>query len=250
MQTGPEHPGVNTVTMFVVVFLVVVGAIGGYWAYGVVSQPAAQTTTSNPRSSTTSSATSAAGIRFEESINASTIIGFQRLNISISLSNTRQSVNSIPTANDWFFTGVYTIAVADEWGQAVILHVTVLPGTGITSTSTSTSCSGSPPGGNCVALYSYTFPIFVNYSGRWMVNYTGYSGSGPSAPVLVNGSYAGFGPYTKSVTLTGYNNQFLTLCATAQKLDPSNSTLVLSVTGSNQTSAYYGQVTYCGGVAP
>jgi len=334
-------------------------------------QPSGSVIISNQTSSST---TSASGIRLEESVNASSIIGFQRLNISVSLFNTRSSVNPIHTANDWFFTGVpvslwgacyqgapvnmlilrgnysldqlragqnmtfassgcyggggttqqvtfqpdsdianitgeyivgtaphqtlgpyrlglsyttdgswdsasletqeqayvpdiqaggqfapvytaffagvYTIAVADEWGQAVILHLTVLPNTGVTSTSTSTSCSGYPPGGDCIALYSYTFAIFVNYTGRWMVNYTGYNSGGLPAPILVNGTYTGVGPYSKSVTLTGYNNQFLTLCATAQKLDPGNAILVLTVTGSNETSAQYGSVTYCGGVAP
>ncbi len=66
-------------------------------------QPPGPVITSIPTSSST---TSTSGIRLEESINASSIIGFQGLNISVSLLNTRQSVNSVQTANDWYFTGV------------------------------------------------------------------------------------------------------------------------------------------------
>ena len=73
---------------------------------------------------------------------------------------------------------------------------------------------------------------------------------GESNPTNANGNLTGNGPYSRPVILTGPNNNGLTLCATAQKLDGSNTTLTLAVTGSNSTSAPYGSVTYCGGVVP
>jgi hypothetical protein len=117
-------------------------------------------------------------------------------------------------------------------------------------TSTSSSCSGYPPGGNCLATYSYTFTISVNYGGLWMLTYQGYNSLGKSNPVNINGSYSGSGFYSKNVTLSGMNNSGLTLCASAQKLDGSNSTLNLWVTGHNETSLPYGSASFCGGVAP
>jgi hypothetical protein len=121
-----------------------------------------------------------------------------------------------------------------------------------TSTTISSSCSGYPPGGDCLATYNYTFTISVNYSGSWKLNYQGYNCmvSCESNPLNVSGNYTGSGFYSKAVTLSGLNNNGLTLCATAQKLDGSNSTLVLTVTGYNETSLPYGSTSYCGGVVP
>lgn len=120
----------------------------------------------------------------------------------------------------------------------------------ITSMSGNT-CSGYPPGGNCLATYSYTFTLSVNYSGPWKLSYRGYNSVGVrSNPTNVSGSYTGTGFYSRNVTLSGLNNSGLTLCAQAQKLDSSNSTLILKVTGYNETSLPYGSTSYCGGVVP
>ena len=116
-------------------------------------------------------------------------------------------------------------------------------------------CSGYPPGGNCHANYGYTFTISINYTGPWILRYYGFHNGEVSGPhsdsyYLSSGSITGSGNYAKSVTLSGDDYYFLTLCAWAQKLDDSNSTLTLSVTGSNSTSAPMGSAYYCGGVAP
>jgi hypothetical protein len=111
-------------------------------------------------------------------------------------------------------------------------------------------CSGFPPGGNCPGSYSSDFTISISYAGPWKVNYTGYNNGGPPGHEIASGSFSGTGNGSRSVILTGLNNHFLFLCATAQELDDSNSTLTISVTGSNQTSVAFGSVTYCGGVAP
>ncbi len=111
-------------------------------------------------------------------------------------------------------------------------------------------CSGYPPGGNCPGNYNYTFTISVNYTGPWKLTYQGYMSMGESNPSGVSGTLSGSGSYSLPVTLFGPNNNGLTLCATAQKLDGSNSTLTLTVTGHNETSLPYGITSYCGGVAP
>jgi hypothetical protein len=120
----------------------------------------------------------------------------------------------------------------------------------LTSTTTNSSCSGYPPGGDCLATYSYTFTMSVNYSGSWKLTYQGYNSGGESNPTGVGGNLTGSGDYSRAVTLTGLNNNWLTLCATAQKLDGSNLTLVLRVTGFNETSLPYGSTSYCGSVVP
>jgi hypothetical protein len=112
------------------------------------------------------------------------------------------------------------------------------------------SCSGYPPGGDCRANYSYTFTISVNYTGPWRLTYQGYASMAESNPTNANGNLTGNGPYSRPVTLAGPNNNGLTLCATAQKLDASDATLTVIVTGSNSISAPDGSVTYRGGVVP
>jgi len=115
-------------------------------------------------------------------------------------------------------------------------------------------CSGSPPGGDCHANYSYVFTIEVNYSGTWVVDYQGFhngENSGPNSDAYyASGNFSGKGSYAQMVMLSGDNSYFLDLCATAHKLDNSSSTLTLSVTGSNSTSLPNGSTYYCGGVAP
>ena len=53
-------------------------------------------------------------------------------------------------------------------------------------------------------------------------------------------------------SLSGLNNMMLTLCAQAQKLDSTNSTLLLSINSlyPKNTPTPYGSVSFCGGVAP
>jgi len=114
------------------------------------------------------------------------------------------------------------------------------------------SCTGSPQGSpeTGTGMFSYTFPLTVNYSGPWTLSYQGYASMGKSNPTDTNGSCIGGGPFALSVTVTGPNTSGLTLCAQAEKLDSSSSTLILRVTGYNETSTPNGSVSYCGGVVP
>ena len=119
----------------------------------------------------------------------------------------------------------------------------------VTKTVT-TTCSGYPPGGDCITPYNYTFTLSVNYTGPWKVSYQGYNSLGRSNPTNVSGNYSGAGFNSMTITLRGLSNNGLTLCAQAQKLDASNAILTLTVTGHNETSLPYGVVSYCGGVVP
>jgi hypothetical protein len=129
-------------------------------------------------------------------------------------------------------------------GSGVVVPVTAFitaMGCSSTSSAVTTTCSGYPPGGDCVATYNYTFTVSVNYTGPWKLTYQGNN---------VSGNDTGSGFFSKDVTLSGLDTNMLTLCATAQKLDGSNNTLILTVTGYNETSLPYGVTSYCGGVVP
>jgi hypothetical protein len=57
----------------------------------------------------------------------------------------------------------------------------------------SEACSGYPPGGNCVAPYSHSLPISVNYTGHWRLTYSGQTNVGESNPTNVTGTRTGSG---------------------------------------------------------
>ena len=139
---------------------------------------------------------------------------------------------------------VALLIVAIVAGGGVGYHVSSSNGT-ITKIVT-TTCSGYPPAGDCITPFSYSFNLRVNYTGPWKVEYQGYNSGGRN----ITGSYGGAGFNSTIITLTGLSSGFLTLCAQAQKLDASNGLLTLTVTGYNETSVPYGEVSYCGGVVP
>ena len=113
-------------------------------------------------------------------------------------------------------------------------------GSATTSVST-TTCTGYPPAGDCITTYSATFTISINYSGPWKLTYEGND---------VSGNDTGRGFFSEGVTLSDLTTNWLRLCATAQKMDGSNDTLILTVTGHNETSLPYGATSYCGGAVP
>lgn len=107
-----------------------------------------------------------------------------------------------------------------------------------------------PARGNCLATYSYTFTVTVSYTGPWKLMHQGYISLGSSNPTNVTRSDSETRFYSQPITLRGLNNDALTLCAQAQKLENSCDTLVPTVTESNETSVPFGTATYLGGVAP
>lgn len=102
--------------------------------------------------------------------------------------------------------------------------------------------------------YKHTFTISLSYSGPWKLSYQGYitSSGTPSfpKPLGANTTVTGDGAFTRSITLSGPANARLGVCASAQKMDGSNATLILSVTGGNETSLPYGSVYTCGSIQP
>jgi len=114
-------------------------------------------------------------------------------------------------------------------------------------TPTGTSCSGYPPAADCPGLISYNFTISVGYVESWNLTYFVYDNAGTPLGSLAGGTYTGTGDSTTSVGVIWDNYQFLTLCAIATKLDGSDATLTVGITGTNSTTAPYGSVTYCSG---
>ena len=119
------------------------------------------------------------------------------------------------------------------------------------------ACSGYPPGGNCPGYYSYTFAVSVNYTGDWRATYYGFHSVGaPPSPFsgrgnFTGGVFSGAGFATKTITLTGPNNEGLTICVQASKLDSSASAMVLQIgPRSNSTAAAFGTAQVCMGVVP
>ena len=102
--------------------------------------------------------------------------------------------------------------------------------------------------------YSYTFRTSINYSGGWkQIEYMYHSVGKPPSGIAnyTGGTALGAGPSTGTITLTGPNNQGLTLCIVAEKLDSSNATLVFSIDSmTNETSLPGGHTTVCEGVVP
>ena len=149
--------------------------------------------------------------------------------------------------------GYYVDAINRSATTTVLTATSFITPSGYTYTSTTTvttTCSGYPPGGNCITTYSYTFTVTVNYTGPWKLSYQGYNSLGRANPTNVSGSYSGTGINSTTIALSGLNNNGLTLCAQVQKLDGSNGVLILTVTGHNETSLPYGVTSYCGGVVP
>jgi len=115
------------------------------------------------------------------------------------------------------------------------------------------TCSGSPQGGGsnvAAPTWSINLGLTVNYTGPWTLTYQGYNSLGKSNPTSTSGSCNGTGFYSLPVSVSGSTSEALTLCAQAQKLDSSNATMILTITGDNETSLPNGSVSYCGGEIP
>ena len=114
------------------------------------------------------------------------------------------------------------------------------------------SCDYVIPG---PCLTGYNFTLSISYSADWKVTYEGYNSLCQSTcsnatfssnpPTTTSGSFAGSGNSSRTIMVGGSSNGW-TLCSQAQKLDSTNSTLVLSVGGAeNETSSPYGVTSVC-----
>ena len=139
-----------------------------------------------------------------------------------------------------------TVTTTTATSETTILHTITLY---TNSTMTSTTCTNTG-GSGCPQLINYTFTISVSYAGPWGLSYQGYVGLTESEKNLVgSGSFYGHGPTNESVMIGGTSTTGTSLCAEAQKLDASNSTLILRIVSAlnitNQTSLAYGTVKTC-----
>jgi hypothetical protein len=117
------------------------------------------------------------------------------------------------------------------------------------TTSSFTTCTATG-GIGCPHFFNDTWTISVSYLGPWGITYQGYLGNGESELGLLveSGSFYGHGPANESVTVSGTTAVGTGICAEAQKLDASNSTLVVRILPPNvmnQTSIAYGTAKAC-----
>jgi len=124
--------------------------------------------------------------------------------------------------------------------------ITVYPDT---FTSTSCTYTGLAVIG-CPHYWNQTYTILVNYTGAWIASYQGYLGTENESNLAEAGTFYGHAIGNQSFTIAGWTQgQEITACAEAQKLDSSNSTLVLSfppVGGAkNATSSAFGTAKFC-----
>ena len=115
------------------------------------------------------------------------------------------------------------------------------------SSTTSTLCT-STGGLGCPHFINKTFTLSVNYGGAWGLSFQGYLGEGTSGAPVQSGSFYGHGATNESVTVSGIDTYAITICVEAQKLDASNSMLVLRILPTdvmNQTSLLYGTTMSC-----
>ena len=99
----------TTLIVVVVVIVLVIGTIGFAMLSSQPRTSTSQSTSSLASStaqSTTNSTTSASGLQLIETINASTITVGQSVNVSVSILNTRPSVNTVLPSSDFPFQGV------------------------------------------------------------------------------------------------------------------------------------------------
>ena len=147
--------------------------------------------------------------------------------------------------------------LAGASGRQVTTAYTAIPLTQTitlySSTFTSTSCTytSMPAGLGCPNFWNQTFTILVNYTGAWVASYQGYLGSENASNLAVASSFYGHGMVTQSFTITGWtpSGGAVTGCAEAQKLDSSNSKLILSFppigNAKNETSSAFGTAKFC-----
>ena len=112
------------------------------------------------------------------------------------------------------------------------------------TTNTTTTCTEQFENA-CIGNWTAYFSISVNYAGAWNASYNA-TNTGISKP---SGNYTGTGDNSTQIVVDAYGVVMIMFCATAQKMDSSNSTLSLTVnfagTGDPSTSLPFGSVQQC-----
>ena len=144
-------------------------------------------------------------------------------------------------------TVAFALLAAVEYVTPRVLTTTIAAET--SATLTSCSYTTMPAEIECPHFFNQTYTISVDYAGPWGASYQGYLSTNGSN-LVESGSFYGYVSGNQSVTVNGWtSSDGITICAEAQKLDPSNSTLVLMilppVNVTNQTSSAYGSTKTC-----
>lgn len=114
-----------------------------------------------------------------------------------------------------------------------------------TNSTASTTCTATG-GIGCPHFVHDNFTISVTYTGPWGLTYQGYLGDSQSGQPVTSGNFYGHTSANETVAVAGVSTVGTTICAEAQKLDSSSSTLALSIaSSSNQTSVAYGMTKVC-----
>ena len=116
-----------------------------------------------------------------------------------------------------------------------------------TTMNTSTTCS-EQFGNLCPYNWTAYFWILVNYTSEWNVSYIATS----TGINNLSGNYKGTGDNSTQIVVHAHGFGVMTFCATAQKMDSSNSTLLLGIDLQNpaqavNTSLPFGSVQKCVG---
>ena len=136
-------------------------------------------------------------------------------------------------------TVVFASTTAVEYAQINSLK-------GTASAITTCIYTTMPAALECPKFFNQTCAISVSYGGPWGISYRGYLGDSESGRLVESGSFYGHGPADESVRISGTDVVGTLLCAQAQKLDSSNSTLVLRIASlTNQTLLAYGTSKLC-----
>ena len=107
--------------------------------------------------------------------------------------------------------------------------------------------------GNGCPGFGQDYLAFVNYTDFWALTYRAYLQSGMSTiSALPSGSYSGRGPTNESIYIGVAYHTYITTCFRAQKMDNSDSPLILRLfpdsvgtSLTNATSVPYGIATIC-----
>ena len=117
----------------------------------------------------------------------------------------------------------YFSGASNRTAETVTSTTTLMAGT---TSTTSTICTATG-GIGCPHSLNDSFTISVTYAGPWGLSYQGYLGDPPSGQLVKSGNFYGHTSANETVTVAGVSVVGTTICAEAQKLDASTSTLVL-----------------------
>ncbi len=140
---------------------------------------------------------------------------------------------------------VYEYPPSASSNTTVVSTTTIVASSGNETTTTSCTATG---GIGCPHFMNVTWAVSVEYGGPWGATYQGWVGDQASGRLVASGEFYGNSTGSEAVNVSGTTEYGITFCVEAQKLDPSTSTLVVTIINggsSNQTSLAYGTAKAC-----